>query len=485
MATDQELIDDLGDALPAQFTKPTPGAKHDLHAVEVIAKTLGTPLMPWQRLVARVATERDPRDERRFRYSPTLLTVPRQAGKTTLMRGVLTQRAIMTPRRRAFYTAQTGKDATARWKDLVDQIAGSVLRDRVILRKAIGSQSLTFPTGSTISPFAPTSASLHGYTPHDVMCDEIFWFDEAQGNDLMGAIGPAQITLIDRQLWLVSTRGTPRSTFLNYWLEQGAAAVEDPTSGLAFFDWHMRAGADPYNPESWKFHPALGHTITVADLQDLSKQHTYGEWMRAFMNTQTVTLEALIDPALITDLQSVQTPPVDKGALTLGYEVAADRSRAAIVAAWFDPATDLPAVKIVHAAAGDTWLAPMLDALRADLKPRAIGADDGGPTRDITDQLKSAFDWADRELNILGPRDFATACDALKARILTRSISLDAEPYMTQSFDNVVTRPMGQGYAWDRVKSRGPICELIAGTVALRLLERGPAPMPAPMIAFA
>jgi hypothetical protein len=484
VTTDQELLDDLGEAVPARFTKPTPDAPHDLPAVELIAKALGTPLMPWQRLVARVATERRLDDPRRFRYSPIVLTVPRQSGKTTLMRGVLTQRAMTNARRRAFYTAQTGKDATARWKDLVEQIAAGPLRKKVILRKAIGSQSLTFPTLSTISPFAPTAESLHGYTPHDVMCDEIFAFDDAQGNDLMGAIGPAQVTLLLRQLWLVSTRGTPASTFLNYWLEQGDASVDDPEAGLAFFDWHMPAGLDPYDPTSWAFHPALGHTITLDDLAQLAKQHTYGEWMRAFMNTQTVVLEALIDPARIRDLQTRQTPPADRSDLALSYEVAADRSRSAIMAAWFDPATGQPAIKIVESHAGDSWLPAAIDELRTDLHPRAIGADDGGPTRDITDQLRSRYYWAADELEIITARDFATACDALKARVLDSTISLDAAGELTESFDNVVTRTMGQGYAWDRVKSRGPIPELVAGTVALRLLEHAPAPMPSPIVRF-
>lgn len=485
ITSDEQLIADLGEALPVDFTRPTPGAQHDLRGVEIIAKALGTPLMPWQRLVARVATERHPEDPRRFRYSPIVLTVPRQAGKTTLMRAILTHRALTRPGRRAFYTAQTGKDATARWKDLVEQIAASPIRDHVLLRKAAGSQSLTFPTGSTISPFAPTPKSLHGYTPHDVMCDEIFAFDQAQGSDLMAAIGPAQVTLLDRQLWLVSTRGTPESTFLNYWLDLARSMVEDADAGLAYFNWQMREGDDPYSPSSWTFHPALSHTITLEDLADLAKQHTYGEWMRAFMNTQTVTLEALIDPAVIAARgANPQTPPPTTQEMAIGYEVAADRSKAAIVAAWIDPETELPALRTIHAAEGDTWVAPMLDKLRTGMKPRAIGADDGGPTRDITDQVRSSYDWHD-ELQILGARDFATACDSLKARILTARVSLDGSEGMTQSFDNVVTRTMGQGYAWDRMKSRGPIPELIAATVALRLLERGPGPLPDPVIRFA
>jgi phage terminase large subunit-like protein len=478
---DRGLYEALGDALPRFATVPTPGARHDLERVVLTANALGTPLMPWQQLVARVTTERRLDNPDEYRYKIIVLSVPRQSGKTTLMRTVLTQRALMNTGRRAFYTAQTGKDAAARWMDLVAAVDNGPLRGHVRKRLAIGSQSLVFPNGSTIAPFAPTPKSLHGYTPHDVMCDEVFAFDAAQGNDLMGAIGPAQITISSRQLWLVSTMGTRDSTFLHEWVELGRLAVDDPAAAIAYFEWSMTPGLDPYDPMSWTFHPALGHTIAVDDLADASAHHSPGEWLRAFMNTRSVTSEAVIDAATVAATATDQTPPAATSDIAIAFEVSRDRSRAAIWAAWHDPTTGRPAVRLVQAGAGAEWVAPAIAELRETWRPRAIGADRGGaPTRDVLDTLETTYPNID--VVAMQSNDFATACDAFRARMNERTMSHDGTPALADAIESAVTKTLGQGWTWDRVKSRGPIPDLIAATVALRLIERSPAPPPQPKV---
>jgi hypothetical protein len=477
------MLERLGPAKPAYATRPTAGAEHDLEPCRVIAEALGTPLMPWMELVLRVATERRKDDPRAFRYPIVVLTVPRQSGKTTTMRIALTQRAIMNAGRRAFYTAQTGKDATARWKDMVKAVEQSPLREFAEVRLAAGSQAITFKNGSSISPFAPTARSLHGYTPHDVALDEVFDYTEEQGNDIMGAVGPAQVTLIDRQLWIVSTMGHADSTFLHRWIEQGRAASFDRRSQIAYFEWSLPEGHDPEDPASWSFHPALGHTQRLEDLIDLRAQHTYGEWMRAFMNRRTTSRDAVIDPALMASRADKQTPPASTSDLTLAYEVAADRSRSCIRAAWLDPVTGKPSTRAVLTQPGSEWVAAAIARLAAEWKPRAIGADDGGPTREATDDIRR--DYPHIDLEVLSAKDFATACDSWKAGILEDRQSHDGNADLLASVDAAATRPFSQGWAWDRVKSSGPIPELVADTVAVRLLQHAPVPLPAPMVRFA
>src|SRR6266508_5204234 len=63
-------------ATPRDPTRKTLGG-----AVAKVAKALGTPLMPWQRLVADVAMEVDPRTGRLV-YGEVVVTTPRQQGKT-------------------------------------------------------------------------------------------------------------------------------------------------------------------------------------------------------------------------------------------------------------------------------------------------------------------------------------------------------------------------------------------------------------------
>ncbi|HEY4267095.1 MAG TPA: terminase family protein [Galbitalea sp.] len=482
--TDLELVRlllALGDAQPAYFTHPTPGALHDLESCRVIARALGTPLMPWMELVLRVATERRLDDSRQFRYPIVVLTVPRQSGKTTTVRIKLVQRAIANNGRRAFYTAQTGKDATARWKDMVKAVEGSALHSFAQVRLAAGSQSLTFPNGSTIAPFAPTARSLHGYTPHDVDLDEVFDYSEEQGNDVMGAVGPAQVTLPDRQLWLLSTMGHAGSTFWHGWIEVGRAATLDPDTQIAYFEWSLPEDHDPENPEHWTFHPALGHTITLERLVELRSQHTFGEWMRAFMNRRTSSRDAVIDPALMLSRATAITPPASTSLVGIGYEVALDRSRSSIRAAWLDTTSGKLASRTLVAGPGADWVPAKIAELRELMHPRGIGADQGGAaTRDVTDTIKRDYPALGEEIELLGPRDFATACDAWKAGIIDGTAAHDGEPGLLAAVDAAAIRPFTQGWAWDRTKSTGQIADLVADTVARRIALHAPAPMPQP-----
>ncbi|AOT26101.1 terminase [Arthrobacter phage Prospero] len=480
-----ELLAALEQSTARYATKPTPGAPNELGQILGTAKLLGRQLMPWQIEVARVASEKRVDDPRRYRYPIVVLTVPRQSGKTTLMRTVLAQRALKCRNRKAFYTAQTGKDATARWLDLVKDIEDGPLSQFVSKRIAAGSQALTFPTGSTISPFAPTAKSLHGYTPHDVMLDEIFAHDAAAGNDLMGAIRPAQLTLPDKQLWLVSTAGTADSGFLKSWVDQGRLAVKDSGAGIAYFEWSLADGLDPYDPQNWLFHPAVGHTITLEDLADDADSQSQGEWLRAYMNRWTSTSEAVIDVAKWDTLAGALVP-VPWAQVTVAYEVAHDRSCAAIYACWKDPETGKPALKLVQQGSGAEWLAPAVAKIYVENRPKAIGADDGGPTKAVTDNLRRLPNARSGgngvEVTTLTARDFATACVSYMGHVDDGTILHDGDPGHRAAVEAAATRPMGDSKVFSRRHSRGPIPELVAATVALRLHEQAPATAPQPAI---
>lgn len=451
-------------------TEPTPGAPHDLGQVRMMAQALGTPLMPWQEQVARVATERVPEDPARFRYPIVVITVPRQSGKTTLMRTVLAQRAMARPKRRAFYTAQTGKDATARWKDLINAIDGGPLAGRVEVRLGAGAQAIKFPNGSSISPFAPTPKSLHGYTPHDVMMDEVFAFSSEDGEDLMGAIKPAQITLPDRQLWLVSTMGTADSGFLNHWVETGRQAVSDPGAGVAYFEWSAPDGADYWDPATWAFHPALGHTITEDDLAEAAAIHSPGEWQRAYMNRRSATVETWIDMAVYDGAANHDQTPPRWSDVVLSYEADPERRRAAIMAAW--PHGDSVQVRVVMSGEGTDWLAEAVAGICDEHRPRSVWADDAGATRAVTEQLgmtrTTRWGSAGVPVRTLSARDFATGCGQFKADLEAGRLQHGGSPAMREAFLNVATRPLQESVAISRRHSAGPVCEAVGAVVAVR-----------------
>lgn len=468
----------VGLAVPSYATKPTAGARHDLFQIELTAKVLGVPLMPWQRYVARVASERHPDDPRKFRYHTIILTVPRQSGKTTLMRTLLAQRALMTRNRQAFYTAQTGKDATARWKDLIKQIEQSVLSEHVETRLSNGNQRLQFPNGSFVAPFAPTPKSLHGYTPHDVMLDEIFEWDSEQGEGLMGAVKPAQQTLLDRQLWLVSTMGTKDSDFLNGWIDKGRAATNNPESGIAYFEWSLAPGLDAYDPDNWGFHPALGHTIGIDALLEARDLHSVGEWNRAYMNRQTETMNEWVTDEVIAHVLAPVTERPHISEVHFAYDIdPKPNGGAALVAAWLDPA-GRPHGKILKAGPGRQWLLDSIPELEAQ-RPASISYDGNGNNRTVSAVLDKLHVLTDA----VTTQDFITAGVNLKDLIDTGQITIDNDPVMKRAIQSVVTRNLGEAWAISRKLSAGDVSATVALAIAVKSAMHEIV-MPKPMIRY-
>lgn len=468
----------MGEAPGARFaTRRDPGARTAGARVAVIAEALGTPLMPWQRYVADVALERHPDDPRRWRYRTVVVTVPRQSGKTTLLRAVAVERAMSAPHVSVFATAQTGKDAHERWKDMVQRVETSPLGPHVTLFKAAASPTMTLPNGSRVRAFAPTPKSLHGYTPHLVMVDEGWAFDAAQGEDLEAAIRPAQITLPDRQLWIVSTKGTAESAFLNRWLDVGRAATGDPGSEVAFFEWAAPDGADPYDPATWEFHPALGHTITLDDLGAEAQAASRGNWERSYLNRETTTVETIIDLDRWDTLHDPAQRPPAPGTFALAYDVAQDMAGASVWAAWLD-ADDRRQVRRVAAGPGPQWLVRWVLDNRDDIAYRVLAADDGGPARQVTDELRRLG----VEVQTLGARDYGTACSSFMRLIAEGRVRHDGTPAARDAITVAATKFLADQTAFDRRKSGGPIDDLIAPAIAVRALEHGAHPMPRPEV---
>lgn len=456
-------------------TRPTPGAQHQAGAVAAIARELGTPLMPWQYQVARVATELAP-DGIGWRYPIVVVSVPRQSGKTTLMRSVMAQRAIQRPKLQAFYTAQTGKDASERWRDLVKAVTEhQTMGAMVDPRYAAGSQALTWPNGSAIRPFAPTPKSLHGYTPPLVMVDEAFAHDAAAGAALEGAIRPAQITIADRQWWIVSTMGTASSTWFHGWVDVGRQAVTDPAAQVAYFEWSLDEQLDPYDPANWStFHPALSLTITQDALTADAATLPRGEWERAYCNRRTSAQHPILDLAAWGEhaRPAAAIPiPTPGRPVGIGYDLAHDRGSAAVWTAWVTP-DGLAVLKAWQTGPGIDWVPDAVDDASAAIPGAVVGACPDGAVRQATDELLRR----DRTIHTIKATDYATACGAFLHRAAAGLVIHDGSPTMAAAISVAATRPMGDGATgFSQRDSAGPIAALRAATAALRLAEVKPA----------
>lgn len=413
-----------------------------------------------QQYIADVAGESRP--DGSYAYEVVVVSVPRQTGKTTLLRAVGTKRALV-DRREGFYTAQTGKDARERWYDLVKVLrVNAALKDRIEVKLRGGSEQIVFQGGGAFRCFAPTPESLHGYTPEDVYIDEAFAQTAMSGELLMGAIGPAQFTLLRKQLWIVSTAGTAESTFLHDWIDRGI----EGTPRVACFVWGARDDQDPFDLEDIAaFHPGVGQefngkVLTAADVLAEADRNTRAEYERAFANRRTVTTSHLIPTETWRELRVDQVPPTRGVVLT--YDVAHDRAAASINATWLDALGHVQ-TRVVRSAPGLKWLPGDVRQLRDQLRVTEVAAAGNGPVLEVIPHIPGT--------RVLSERDYATACSAFLTHVDDATIHHpgpddDGNDVLATAVAGLVTRTAaGDGIAFSRRHSVGNTAPAIATVV--------------------
>lgn len=462
---------------PARYaTAPNPHAVHELSTVEAMARFLDTPLMPWQSQVARVVTERRA-DGKGWRYPVVVLTVPRQSGKTTIMRAIMAQRTLRYPGVQVFYTAQSGKDARERWDDLVD-LVDIKCPALVNVRRAAGRECMEWKNGrGQVRLFAPTKKALHGYTPESVMLDEAFAFDEDLGAALLGAIVPSQATLSERQMWIVSTAGDEESTWFKRWINRGRESLEDPAASIAYFEWSAEDGLDLSDPATYAaFHPAIGYTQTAEEMAQALELLGASEFERAYGNRWAAVENYVVSTETLNAcLNDNQTPPADMSQVTLAYDIAADRSAAAIWACWTDE--DGTHLRPYLAKSGIWWVADEIKKARNELGVQRIGADDGGATRSTTKSLE--LDGIN--VTRISARDFANATGEFIHALETGRVDHNGDAGLYEGLAGSTLRRLGEAQAWSRQDTTGAVWNVIAATAALHL-HTYTAAQPAPRI---
>jgi hypothetical protein len=434
--------------------------------------------MPWQRYVADVATELVPDPVTGalvYAYRLVIVTVPRQSGKTTLDGAVLDHRALTIPRARVWFTMQSAKDAVD-WLINEHWPLVAPFGAHVALRRMAGSEHIRWrASGGLIRPFPPNRDALHSKTSDLVMVDEAWRFDQAQGDNIDQAVVPTQATKADAQVWKVSTAGDAASTWWLGTVEAGRAAVEaDRRDGIAFFEWSCPDHLDPTDPDSWPiFHPAYGRTVDDAAMFAALDMLGPDGFARAYGN-RWVSIAARVIPldawrrARLAD-EGVGLP--DPGGLAIGFDVAVDRSDAAIVAAWRD-AQGAAVVEVADHRPGVAWVVDRVAELVERWRPRMVAYDAAGPALDIGD----ALDRRHVEVTGLKAREYAGACAAFLTALTLDPPRLFYRPHpaLDAAAASAARRALGDAWAWGRRLSSGSLAALTASTVAVWAYDHAP-----------
>lgn len=463
--------------MPEIITRLDPAAVTYGRRVGISAAALGEPLITWQARAAALINAVDPDRPDAWRYPLVVITVPRQSGKSTLLRAVHTDRLIKplptgrpTKPTTLWTTAQKGKDARRRFNDLADRVAASPLASIVHRRRSIGSESLTLGNVA-LSPFAPTADALHGETTPFVSIDEAWAFEEDRAAALLAAVTPTMQNIAGSQLIIISTAGNHKSRWLWSLVKAGRASVSDPAARMAYIEYSADpryaddgpAGLDPLDPAALSFHPAIGQIPDVTAEAIAALYPSAGgldNIRRGFLNLWPADMDAA---GVVRDLDHydaalVEIPPPPAGSTVFAFDVARDRSGAAIYAA--TPTAAGAHIELVESAPGLAWL----DTALAALDP--LWHDPAGYTGAAAARL-------DHQPRPVASADLAAASAQFLADLADGQLTISAPPDLRQQFETAATRSAGgAGFMFDPDKSPGPIDHLRAAALALHVATR-------------
>ena len=428
-----------------------------------MAAALGRPFMPWQRLVADVAGELDPATGR-FAFSTVVVSVPRRAGKTILTLATSLQRVSQIELGRAWYTAQTGTDAGVTFRDSWAPIVSrSVIAPAYKVRLSNGSQSFTDRySGGMLSIFAPTESAVHGQDVDLATLDEAWAFTAAQGEAVESAVAPAMATRPAPQLWIVSAGGTADSVYWDRVLTRAEEHVAGGgRDGVALFDWGAGPDDDPADPATLAAaHPAVGYTISADFVMGRRAVDGPGVFERAYLNRwarpSSLVTSGVVDPAAWS--AAVDTAAELVGPVVVGFDVAPDRSSAAVAAAAVDDAGRV-VVTVVDHRPGVGWLAGAIVDVPAAVA--VIGDSLGGAA------TGAALAVHGRPVDLVSASDLARACSVFVDAVHDARVVHHAQAPLDDALAGAARRWFGDAWAWSRVRSDVDITPLVAATLAV------------------
>lgn len=431
----------------------------------MVAAWLGLELMPWQRQVAEVATEYDPITGVPY-YREVFVTTPRQAGKTTLILVMLIVRCLTWERpQMCVWTGQDGQSIRRKWlNEIVPEFERSDIAELIAengIRRANGSESVEWKTGSRIELLPTSETAGHGMVLDFAVLDEIF---ADHDNRREAALLPAMATKPDAQMLTCSTAGTGASTVYNRKVRSGRNAVaEGKTEGLAYFEWSAPDGWDPNDDSSFaRFHPAIGHTQNLAAIRQARDVFAEdpAEFARAYGNRPMlegggVIPEHIWASVVDSDIEASMT------GLAVAVDVSPDRDRAAIAIC-----DDEGTAELIEYREGIGWLVERVTEL-ADRYSCPVAFDARGPAGSVhgLEQVDGAI--------AMSSTDVIRACGAFFDAVADRTVRVRQSDAVDRAVRGLEKKTVGDAYVWSRRASSKDVTPLYAITLAYAASREG------------
>jgi hypothetical protein len=454
-------------ATPRDPSRPTDGA-----AGAFVAHLHRRPWTAYQRAAADLIGERLPNG--RYAYGVAVILFPRQVGKTTFAFDLAMGRCLDQVDYRAAYTAQTGHVTTERFGERMAELAGTALGRRVTARRSQGTERMTFGRGSYLKAFPPKDGALRGSALDLVIIDEPQEVDEAQGAALDSTILPVFTTRPRRQLILIGTAGDDRSVYLARYLAMARAGA----SGVALIEYGAADDDDPEDPAVWhRVHPGLVAGLTDDDaMRSALAVMGPAAFAREFLCVWQASGARVIPAAAWSAIRHRDATPDAGTSPVIAFDVAIDRSAAAVVACW--RCGGVPVLEVIEYAPGTGWVAPLVKAIAAADRPPVIMADSAGPVLSVVDELTTAG----VTVTTTSTRDYTAACAATLDAVNDGTVWHRGDPALEVAAAGANRRIIGEAWGWGRRTSTADVCPMTAGSLALWADRHRPAAPVRPVV---
>jgi hypothetical protein len=450
---------------PARFATPRTDRPTAGDECVRIAERLNVPLMPWQRQVLDVGLEYEPDPDyptgRRFIYREIDFGTPRQSGKSVLTLVKSLHRMVMCgPGQRSVYSMQSGAAATKKllndWVPMIEDSQFSAALTNV--RRASGSEQLTFRNRSMLLVLSNKSTAGHGMTLDEAILDEVFADVDDRREQ---AVFPAMLTRANAQALITSTAGTDASLYWRRKVDIGREiALGGGTDDICYFEWSAPDEADAYDEETWwGCMPALGFTQSLKIVRHLAKTMREDEFRRSMLNQWTRTDASIIDWGAWVECRSAHGAIA--GDIVLSADMNEDRTATTITAASLG-ADGLVDLEVIERNEGMSWIVPRLDDLRNRHLPRTILVDGAGPIGALIPEMERMG----LPITIVSGVEMPRACGAFYDAVMARKLRVRQSDMLDDAVAGASKRIRGDAFVWRRSTPTSDISPIVGATLA-------------------
>lgn len=463
--------------------------------------------MPWQKWFLLHALELHPTDvdefgDPTFRFRKVILLVGRQNGKSTVMQALTLWRMYADRCSLVLGTAQDLEVAESLWGESVEMAEDTEELKAEIgkVERQPGRKMFRLRSGETYKVKAATRRGGRGLSGELVLLDEL---REHQSWDAWAAVTKTTNAKARAQIYGISNAGDSTSIVLRYLRQKAHDELGDPDglndtipteelvdvdefdegmdidSGLAIFEWSAPPGCKVTDQDALcQANPAVGHRVRMSTL--LADAQTDPEFVfRPEVMCQWIdgARDGPFPPGSWESGQDPDSRRAPEAEVVACVDVSHDRGMAHVAIASRREDGKIH-TEVVASRAGVEWVKPWLldEAFPHRAKWRITGQTNGAPVSTLLPDLAAAGllvePWQGPDLARWTGGFYDLVRGLGEDGTNTPGVYHRPQPVLDVPASTAVTKPLGDGWVWDRRHSPTDISPLVAATGAVGLLTK-------------